>query len=126
MKWRGAMVIAGLCLPMAAHAQFSVPVAKPDPATLFARQCGTCHVASAKDEPRQGPNLWGVIGRKAGTYPGFKYSGAYAASNITWSAETLDRYLTNPQAMIPGSVMAYRQANPEIRAAIIGWLKEQH
>lgn len=126
MRLPVAWVFIATCFATQAHAQFSVPLAKPDPATLFARQCGTCHVASVKDETRQGPNLWGVVGRKAGTYPGFKYAGAYTEADLVWTAETLDTYLTNPQAMIPGSVMAYRQADPAIRATIISWLKDQH
>jgi cytochrome c len=43
-----------------------------------------------------------------------------------WTEAALDSYLTNPQAMIPGSVMVYRQANAEIRQKIIAWLKDQH
>lgn len=113
--------------PLPARAQFSVPASsKPDGATLFTRQCGTCHIATADGGPRQGPNLFGVVGRKAGTMPGFRYSGGYAASGIVWNEATLDTYLTNPQAMIPGSVMVYRQANAETRKTIIDWLKEQH
>ena len=83
-------------------------------------------MAVADTGPRQGPNLFGVYGRPAGTLPGFKYTGKYAASGIVWNETTLDTYLTNPQAMIPGAVMAYRQADPEIRHTIIAWLKEQH
>ena len=111
-----------------ARAQFSPPVAsvKIDAATLFSRQCGTCHVVAADGGPRQGPNLHGVFGRKAGSLAGFKYSPGYAASGIVWDEATLDAYLANPQALIPGSVMAYRQANAEMRKTIIDWLKEQH
>ena len=124
-----AAIMVGLAMaPSIANAQFALPAkpAKPDGATLFSRQCGTCHVATASTEPRQGPNLHAVIGRKAGSLPGFTYSGSYAASNIVWNTDTLDTYLTNPQAMIPGSVMAYRQSDPEIRHTIIDWLKDQH
>jgi cytochrome c len=127
MRLVAAFVIAGIAAVPSAHAQFTPPAAaKPDGATLFLRQCGTCHVARAQAEPRQGPNLWGVVGRKAGSFPGFNYNGAFATSNIVWDGETLDRYLTNPQATVPGSVMGYRQANPEIRQTIIDWLKDQH
>ncbi len=115
-----------VCAGNQAAAQFSVPVAAPDGAILFARQCGTCHVAAAGGETRQGPNLWGVVGRRAGSVAGFKYGGAFAASGIVWNETTLDAYLTNPQAVVAGSVMAYRQANPDIRARIIAWLKDQH
>ena len=133
MKLRTATFVAALLCATSgadrqAQAQFSVPITpqKIDGATLFSRQCGTCHVAVADTGPRQGPNLFGVYGRPAGTLPGFKYTGKYAASGIVWNETTLDTYLTNPQAMIPGAVMAYRQADPEIRHTIIAWLKEQH
>lgn len=127
MRILAATLVAGFCVISQAQAQMPLPAAAPvDPATLFGRQCGTCHVAVADGGPRQGPNLWGVYGRKAGSVPEFKYSANYATSGIVWDETTLDTYLTNPQAMIAGSVMGYRQANPESRATIIAWLKDQH
>ena len=75
---------------------------------------------------RQGPPLGGVIGRPAGSVPGFKYSEGFATAHFTWDDDHLDAWLTNPQAVIPTAVMAYRQANPAIRKSIIDWLKEQH
>ena len=75
---------------------------------------------------RQGPNLAGVYGRKAGTVPGFKYSAGFADADWTWDEAHLDPYLANPQAVIKGGVMGYRQAKPEIRQSIIAFLKEQH
>jgi cytochrome c len=125
-------VVFTLCLMVAstpaALAQFSPPAspATIDAATLFSRQCGTCHVVAADDGPRQGPNLHGVFGRKAGSLAGFIYSPGYAASGIVWDDAALDAYLINPQALIPGSVMAYRQANADTRKTIIDWLKEQN
>lgn len=125
-------VVALLCVMSAsspvALAQFSPPAtpATLDAATLFSRQCGTCHVVAADGGPRQGPNLHGVVGRKAGSLASFKYSPGYVASGIVWDDATLDAYLTNPQALIPGSVMAYRQGNADTRKTIIDWLKEQH
>jgi cytochrome c len=112
----------------AAQAQFQLPApsAPPGPDTLFRTQCGTCHVLSAKDGPRQGPPLGGVFGRKAGSASGFKYSAGFADVAFAWDAPHLDAWLTNPQAVIPGAVMAYRQANPATRHTIIDWLKEQH
>lgn len=133
MKRRTAISVAATLLmlsaaPKVAHAQFTLPVVPQvvDGATLFSRQCGTCHLATPDGGARQGPNLSGVFGRKAGTREDFRYSSGYANSGITWDAASLDTYLTNPQAMIPGSVMAYRQANADTRATIIGWLKDQH
>lgn len=114
--------------PTEAWAQFSPPTAPAtvDPATLFSRQCGTCHAVDEAAGQRQGPNLRGVFGRKSGTLAGFTYSPGFAASGVVWEEATLDAYLTSPQAMISTSVMAYRQANAGTRKTIIDWLKEQH
>lgn len=124
------VVMLGLsgAAPTGVLAQFTPPTAPAavEPATLFSRQCGTCHVVDEAGGQRQGPNLRGVFGRKAGTLAGFKYSPGFAASGIVWDETTLDAYLTNPQALISTSVMAYRQANAGTRKTIIDWLQEQH
>lgn len=124
-----ALLIAALCAMRvgSAVAQFqnrSLP--PPDPATVFANQCGVCHTANPADPPRLGPLLKGVYGRKAGSVSGFKYSPGFAAAGFTWDDQHLDRWLTDPQALIPGAVMLYKQANPKIRAQIIAYLKEQN
>jgi cytochrome c len=118
------LAAAPVTMPLA---QFNPPiqVTPVDPATLFTNQCGTCHSVKPNDAPRQGPNLNGVFGRKAGSLPGFKYSAGFAQADFVWDEPHLDAYLTNPQAMIKGGIMAYRQANPATRKAIIVWLKEQ-
>ena len=105
----------------------AVPQAEaPDGATLFRRQCATCHTLSAADPPRQGPHLAGVVGRPVGSVAGYKYTAGYGTAGFAWDEARLDTYLTNPQAMFPGSTMAYRQANPATRRTIIDFLKDQH
>lgn len=91
----------------------------------FKKSCGVCHVAAPDAAPRQGPNLFGVVGREAGQAAAFKYSPAFAAggSGIVWDEATLDRWLTDPQSVIPGSVMLYKQADPEKRHLVIEYLK---
>ena len=59
---------------------------------------------SGKDD---GPTLKGVIGRKAGSLEDFRYSAAMKCSDVTWDAATLDKYITDPQAFIPGNRMAF-------------------
>lgn len=103
----------------------AVPDAAPlDGATLFTRQCGTCH-SRVPGEVRQGPNLAGVYGRPAGSLPGYQYSPGFADAHWAWDDDHLDPYLANPQAVIKGGVMGYRQRDPAIRAAIIAYLKDQ-
>ena len=94
-------------------------------AALVKKACTTCHSLVTPAEKRQGPNLVGVYGRAAGTLPGFSYSPGFqaGAKGILWDEANLDRWLTNPQAMFPGAVMLYKQANPDKRRAIIAFLK---
>jgi cytochrome c len=118
----GVMLVAG-----AAMAQMPLPEAKPpDGPTLFKQQCATCHTNNATDPVRQGPSLFGIVGRHAGSADGFHYSASFAKADFVWDDAKLDAWMTNPQAVVPGAVMAYRQAKPEIRAAIITYLKELH
>ena len=110
-----------------ASAQMSLPAAKPaDGAALFKQQCATCHTTDASDPQRQGPTLFNIIGREAGTADGFRYSAGFATAKFKWDEQKLDEWLTNPQAMIPGAVMPYKQSKSEIRTAIVSYLKEVH
>jgi cytochrome c len=111
---------------LSAHAQMPLPtVAKPTGADLFAQQCATCHSLSPSDPARQGPHLAGVFGRKPGSVAGFHYSPGYAAADFVWDEAHLDPYLTDPQAVIPGAIMLYKQNNRDVRKAIIAFLKQQ-
>lgn len=89
----------------------------------FVTSCGTCHTAEPGAPHRQGPNLAGVVGRKAATIDGFKYSGVLAASALVWDEPTLDRWIEDASAMLPGTSMAYRQRDPDKRKAVIDYLK---
>jgi cytochrome c len=110
-----------------AAAQIPLPAPKPpDGPTLFKQQCATCHTTNPSDPTRQGPSLFNIIGRRAGTAEGFHYSAGFAKADFVWDDARIDAWITNPQEMIPGAVMAYRQAKPEIRSAIIAYLKELH
>ena len=121
----------GLCFCSAmlvvttAMAQMPLPEARPpDGPTLFKQQCATCHTTTSSEPTRQGPSLFKIVGQPAGKVDGFRYSSGFAKADFTWDDARLDAWLTNPQAMIPGSVMAYRQPKAETRAAIIAYLKE--
>jgi cytochrome c len=110
-----------------ASAQMSLPAAKPaDGAALFKQQCATCHTTNASDPPRQGPNLFNIVGRNAGTAEGFRYSAGFATAKFKWDEQKLDAWMTDPQAVIPGAVMPYKQSKSEIRTAIVSYLKELH
>jgi cytochrome c len=116
----GATLVAGV-----AAAQMPLPAAKPpDGPTLFKQQCATCHTTNLSDPIRQGPSLFKIVGRRAGSADGFSYSSGFAKADFVWDDAKLDAWLTNPQQMIPSAIMAYRQSRPETRAAIIAYLKE--
>ncbi len=89
---------------------------------LYESRCGGCHSLEAN---RVGPAHRGVFGRAAGTVPGFSYSTAVKNSGVVWNDKTLDAWLTNPQAMIPGQRMNFRVATETDRADIISYLRQQ-
>lgn len=110
-----------------AQAQLALPAAKPlDGASLFTQQCATCHTTNLSDPQRQGPSLVGIVGRPAGKADGFHYSAGFEQANFVWDEARLDAWLTDPQAVIPGAIMPYRQPKAEIRGALIAYLKELH
>lgn len=125
---RNAAFFGAICLGVSAAAMAQMPVpdaAAPDLASLFRTQCATCHTLHASEPARQGPTLDHVYDRKIGSVEGYGYTPGYCESDQKWTRENLDEYLTNPQAMFPGSTMAYRQSKPGIRNTIIAYLKEQ-
>ena len=89
----------------------------------FLKSCGTCHSADPNSPPRQGPNLATVYGRKAGTFPGFNYSAALKDGGWVWDDAALLAWMENPQALHPGTVMNYRQRDPDKRALTLEYLK---
>jgi cytochrome c len=130
MRKRRAILFLGLGFCSAitiagnASAQMALPAAKPpDGAALFKQQCATCHATSLSEAPRQGPPLAKIVGRPAGKLDGFHYSPGLAQADFSWDESRLDAWLTNPQVVIPGAIMPYRQANAETRGLIIDYLK---
>lgn len=124
MKWLGPATV-GVIVGLVATSTQAQDVAAGE--RLFKRHCGICHIAE-KDSTRrlQGPNLFGLIGRKAGTIEGFRYSEANKNSGITWSAETLEPYLADPREVIKGTTMAFVGVKKaDERKAIIEFLAAQ-
>jgi cytochrome c len=125
-SWLATLVALTTVGTGASHAQPPLPAAViPTGADLFKQQCATCHSLNANDPPRQGPVLAGVHGRKPGSLAGFHYSPGYAKADFVWDDEHLDTYLADPQELIPGAIMLYKQKNAAVRKAIISFLKEQ-
>ncbi|MBV8911285.1 MAG: c-type cytochrome [Gammaproteobacteria bacterium] len=84
--------------------------------------CMACH---SLDDDDVGPRHRGVVGRTAGTVPGYPYSPALKNSHIVWDRDTLDRWLTNPQALVPGAKMFFAMPKAQDRADVIEYLSEQ-
>lgn len=94
-------------------------------ATVFA-QCSACHAVGADAQNNVGPVLNGVIGRAAGTYPGYRYSSAMKKSGLTWDEATLTQYLRGPDKVLPGTKMAFPGiASDADLANLIAYLKQQ-
>ena len=91
-------------------------------AKVFKTQCAVCHSPLA-GKNMVGPSLFGIVGRKSGSAPGFKYTAANKDSGVTWDEATLDKYLPNPRAFIPGTTMTYAGLkNDAQRADLIAYL----
>jgi len=90
---------------------------------VFQSRCSICH----SPQPGRiiiGPSLFGVVGRHSGRMPGFQYSTANLRSDLTWDPATLDRYLSNPQQLVPGTLMTFPGLkNPQQRADVIAYLE---
>jgi cytochrome c len=93
---------------------------------VFRQTCGICHDA-APDRNRVGPSLFGVVGRKTGSVPGFHYSDANRNSHLSWDSATLDRYLENPRGVIPGTIMSFPGLkDAQKRQDVIAYLETLH
>jgi cytochrome c len=116
-----AAAALGLTLSLTAVAQ-----ADGDAARGQARfqDCAACHKLEAGSND-VGPSLHGIFGRKAGTLSDFRYSPAMKRSGISWTPETLDKFITEPQAMVPANRMPYAgMASPSDRADLIAYLEK--
>ena len=92
----------------------------------FNNHCRTCHSVDEGDH-RLGPSLHNIIGREAGTQEGANYSDAMRSSTVVWDGETLDRFIENPDAVVPGNNMKPFSgiADADVRAAIVGYLQAE-
>ena len=101
-------------------------VAEEPGETLFKKNCAICHTLEA-GKNKIGPSLAGVVGRKAGSVPGFAYSAANKNSGDIWDAQTLDTYLADPRKLMPGTKMVFAGLkNLQDRKALIEYLKGLH
>jgi len=104
---------------------FSAHAADPVAGENVFKRCAVCHMVGEDAKPRVGPVLNGLIGRKAGTYEGFKYTEANKNSGLVWDEATLANYLRNPRAAIPGTSMTFAGIKKDGEIAnLIAYLKQ--
>ncbi len=88
---------------------------------IFASRCAGCH---SLEQNREGPKLAGVFGRASGTTPGFLYSAALKKAAVKWDEQSLDKWLANPDGVVPMSNMHFHVAKSEQRRSLIAYLKD--
>jgi cytochrome c len=107
------IVVAGGVAPLASNAA--------GPGEQAFAECMACH--SVDGTNGVGPTLKGVVGRASASVPGFAYSSAFKRAQFRWTTEQLDKYVADPQAVVPGNVMPYAgMPDPVQRAALIAYL----
>jgi cytochrome c len=112
-------VLAGLCLGAPAMAQDAG-------AATYKTYCAACHSVDKPPRNGVGPTLLGVMGRKAGTLPGYNFSGPMKAYGQVWTAANMEAFVLAPSKVIPGTKMTFFGVkDPAKRASLIAYLKAQ-
>lgn len=89
---------------------------------VFRNQCMGCHAVEAGLN-RAGPTLHGLFGREAGSLDGFNYSAAMREADLVWTPETLDAFLAEPNAVVPGTIMVFWGLRSDDRRRVIAYLE---
>jgi cytochrome c len=125
---RSLVLVLLACAPAFAQGTGDTTGAAGDDGQLvFNNACRTCHTLKQGDN-RLGPNLSGIIGRKAGSLPDYNnYSSSMKNAGVTWDKATLDRFIADPDAVVPGHNMKPYGglANADERAKIIAFLEKR-
>jgi cytochrome c len=117
-----ALVASGACAQQAAPAAPAALKGDAEHGKALYQGCEACH---SIDENDVGPKHRGVVGRRAGTVPDYAYSQALKNSGLTWDEANLDRWLSNPSALVPGTKMFFKIDDAQSRADLIAYLKLQ-
>ena len=115
-EFRNAALAVVLMAAGAAHGQTGDAAKGAD---AYDDRCSGCHVMGGIG---QGPNLAGVVGRKAGATPGFGYTAALKGSGLTWTPANLERWLAGPQKLVPGTAMTAVVPDAVERRELIAYL----
>jgi cytochrome c len=117
----GTVCTAYVMLPVSQSAPQEKDVASGQ--LVFNNACRTCHTTKEGDN-RLGPNLYRIVGRKAGSLQTYRYSSAMKGADFVWDEEELDRFMANPEQLVPGNNMKPFSglASPQDRAKVIAFL----
>jgi cytochrome c len=117
----GTVCPAYVMLPVSQSAPQEKDVASGQ--LVFNNACRTCHTTKEGDN-RLGPNLYRIVGRKAGSLQTYRYSSAMKGADFVWDEEELDRFMANPEQLVPGNNMKPFSglASPQDRAKVIAFL----
>ncbi len=117
------IILAGPAAAQTAAPQTSAPQTSARGRILFLR-CSSCHDISSGPSPKIGPNLKDVVGRRAGSLPGYSYSPAMKAQTFVWDEAHLNLWLKGPSTLVPGTAMAFAGLPSETdRQAVIAYLQ---
>src|ERR1019366_10526635 len=117
-----ALIIAGVMVLTSTAAALAQDAAAGE--KVFA-VCKACNQIGETAKHAVGPVLNGIIGRKAGTYPGYSYSDANKSSGLTWDEPTFREYIKDPRAKVPGTKMIYAGLKDEQKISdLLAYLKQ--
>ena len=117
----GILLVALLLVPVAGA---DARAADPARGEQLFRKCVSCHTLEANGRNRVGPRLHGLFGRVAGSVEDFRYSDALKSSGIIWNEQTLNAYLKDAEAFVPGTKMYGGLSLDQDREDLIGYLKQ--
>lgn len=124
LSGRKLLVLSAFCGIMAVAGPVAAQQGDAEAGEKVFNRCKACHSIEA-GQNRVGPSLAGVVGRKSGSAAGFTYSDAMKNSNLTWTEENLDKYLTDPKGFVPGNKMAFAGLKDAAeRQNVIAYLKK--
>ncbi|GGC14703.1 hypothetical protein GCM10011494_36900 [Novosphingobium endophyticum] len=133
MAWAASSraILAGIVLSVTVGLSPTVVRGAPSPGpaedaaageVVFKKRCAACH-AVAPGQNRLGPTMAGVVGRKVGSTPGYKFSQAFKDGKIAWTPKNLDKFLANPRVVFPGTKMSLAGvSDPKDRTDLIRYL----
>ena len=119
-------LIQACALALAVAGAAAMPAAAADPARgeQLWRKCASCHTLDANGRNRAGPRLHGIFGRTAGSVPNYSYSEALRKSGIVWTDATLDAYIKDAEAFVPGTKMYGGLSQDADRDDLLAFLKD--